>query len=640
MLDTLAVVSFGGVVLWEHQPSKETRVNLDAGNRRHLINQLIRDVLLEDRSGMKEFVAKNYKLRWSLYNDDQFFVVAVFSKYISIPFLNRFLEEVGAGFQHHFSRAKKNAFLASVEELEAFDEIVNQHWHNMEGMTRESRLEPFAKQFRGNIDNLNDERNEDEDAPLDEDSTDRKEEEKDEKVNPTSIGEDTGNESSLLPSTQALPSASTVIRDGQVLVTKDGRRVVAGKGRGGRRGPPRADHDASVEQKESTKKQKPLKVPTNRSAISNPGGVIDTAAEEQHRRGSAGPSNEELEAQANAQKALYIKRLADGAVAPVNEKDWGEENSSEKRNRLSSWLRSYVGGSRDVEEGDLEKVLPQLREKLMSKNVNVEVTEDVCRSVEASLKGKKLGTFESIYSVVEKAMMSSLHRILQPKREVNILREISSVKQQHKPYVIVLCGVNGVGKSTSLAKIAYWLQANQYSVLIAAADTFRHGAVEQLQIHGRCLSVEVFQQGYGTDPSVVAAGAIVAASRQHVDVVLIDTAGRQQNHTSRMRALAKLIHDNQPHLVLFVGEALVGNTGVDQLRRFNQSLVDFAPIGSTCRGIDGIVLTKFDTMDDKVGAAVSMVYELGQPIVFVGVGQTYQDLKVIEPEVVVSALMK
>ena len=107
-----------------------------------------------------------------------------------------------------------------------------------------------------------------------------------------------------------------------------------------------------------------------------------------------------------------------------------------------------------------------------------------------------------------------------------------------------------------------------------------------------------------------------------------------------MRALAKLIHDNQPELVLFVGEALVGNNGVDQLRKFNQCLYDFAPVGVKPRGIDGIVLTKFDTIDDKVGAAVTMVYELGQPIVFVGVGQTYQDLKVIEADVVVSALMQ
>ncbi|EPY25649.1 hypothetical protein STCU_06594 [Strigomonas culicis] len=237
-------------------------------------------------------------------------------------------------------------------------------------------------------------------------------------------------------------------------------------------------------------------------------------------------------------------------------------------------------------------------------------------------------------------MVTSLRRILQPKHEVNILRDVAAAKDRKRPYSIVLCGVNGVGKSTSLAKTAYWLQQNGSTLLIAAGDTFRHGAVEQLEVHGRCLGAPVFQMGYGADPSAVATAAIAQAARQHVDVVMVDTAGRMQDHESRMRALAKLIHDNQPDLVLFVGEALVGNNGVDQLRKFNQCLVDYAPVGSQCRGVDGIVLTKFDTIDDKVGAALSMVYELGQPIVFVGVGQTYQDLKVIEPDVVVGALMK
>jgi len=236
-------------------------------------------------------------------------------------------------------------------------------------------------------------------------------------------------------------------------------------------------------------------------------------------------------------------------------------------------------------------------------------------------------------------MIEALRRILRPKREINILREVAASKAKNRPYSIVLCGVNGVGKSTSLAKLTYWLQQSNYSVLIAAGDTFRGGAVEQLEVHGRCLNTPVFQMGYAVDPSAVAKGAIAQANKTHADVVIIDTAGRMQDHESRMRALAKLIHDNQPGLVLFVGEAIVGNNGIDQLRKFNQCLHDFTPMNCPTRGIDGLILTKFDTIDDKVGAAVSMVYELGQPIVFVGVGQTYQDLKVIEEDVVVSALM-
>ena len=199
--------------------------------------------------------------------------------------------------------------------------------------------------------------------------------------------------------------------------------------------------------------------------------------------------------------------------------------------------------------------------------------------------------------------------------------------------------MNGVGKSTNLSKVAYWLRSNDLTVLIAACDTFRSGAVEQLKVHSGRIGVPVFDQGYAKDAAEVAKQAIDTAKKNRDDVVLIDTAGRMQDNEPLMRSLAKLIHNNRPDLVLFVGEALVGNDGVDQLRKFNSSLEDFTPPGQAQRGIDGIVLTKFDTIDDKVGAAISMVYQSGQPIVFVGVGQSYQDLRTLNPEVVVASLL-
>jgi signal recognition particle receptor subunit alpha len=323
----------------------------------------------------------------------------------------------------------------------------------------------------------------------------------------------------------------------------------------------------------------------------------------------------------------------------VEEKKW--ENV--QRGKVASWFRARFGTNRQLDEQDFKTFIPPLREKLIAKNVALEISETVCASVEATLRAKKLSTFESLPAAIEEAMVGALRRILEPRTEINILRSIAQAKERRKPYSIVFCGVNGVGKSTSLAKVTYWLQQNQCSVLLAACDTFRTGAVEQLMVHGDCLGVEVFSQGLSganTDAAAVAGEALKLAARKGIDVVLIDTAGRMQDHESRMRALAKLIHDNVPDLVLFVGEAIVGNNGVDQLRKFNQCLVDFTPLGRQPRGIDGIVLTKFDTIDDKVGAAVSMVYELGQPIVFVGVGQSYQDLKTITADVVVDMLMQ
>lgn len=211
---------------------------------------------------------------------------------------------------------------------------------------------------------------------------------------------------------------------------------------------------------------------------------------------------------------------------------------------------------------------------------------------------------------------------------------------------------------------------------------FRAGAVEQLRTHTRHLNalhppekhgnlsmVQLYEKGYGKDAAGIAMEAIRFAKDSNIDVVLVDTAGRMQDNEPLMRALAKLIKVNEPDLVLFVGEALVGNEAVDQLVKFNQALADHSQ-SSNPHIIDGIVLTKFDTIDDKVrrvslvgtrlvvsrfwnssnrfycsivlqvGAAISMTYITGQPIVFVGTGQTYTDLKSLNAKAVVHALMK
>lgn len=186
---------------------------------------------------------------------------------------------------------------------------------------------------------------------------------------------------------------------------------------------------------------------------------------------------------------------------------------------------------------------------------------------------------------------------------------------------------------------------NNLKVLIAACDTFRSGAVEQLRVHARNLralaqgaTVDLFDKGYGKDPAGIAKEAISYAANQGYDVVLVDTAGRMQNNEPLMRALAKLVSVNSPDKLIFVGEALVGNEAVDQLSKFNQALIDFSGQSSP-QTIDGIILSKFDTIDDKVGAALSLTYTTGQPIFFVGTGQTYTDLRRMNVKSVVNALL-
>ncbi|WJX91246.1 hypothetical protein P8452_73055 [Trifolium repens] len=323
-----------------------------------------------------------------------------------------------------------------------------------------------------------------------------------------------------------------------------------------------------------------------------------------------------------------------------DEDDSGKNSKpdAKKKGWFSSMFQS-IAGKANLEKSDLEPALKALKDRLMTKNVAEEIAEKLCESVAASLEGKKLASFTRISSTVQTAMEEALVRILTPRRSIDILRDVHAAKEQRKPYVVVFVGVNGVGKSTNLAKVAYWLLEHDVKVMMAACDTFRSGAVEQLRTHARRLEIPIFEKGYEKDPAVVAKEAIQEASRNGSDVVLVDTAGRMQDNEPLMRALSKLIYLNNPDLVLFVGEALVGNDAVDQLSKFNQKLADLST-SPTPRLIDGILLTKFDTIDDKVGAALSMVYISGAPVMFVGCGQSYTDLKKLNVKSIVKTLLK
>lgn len=325
--------------------------------------------------------------------------------------------------------------------------------------------------------------------------------------------------------------------------------------------------------------------------------------------------------------------------------------STNKGGGVFSLFKGLVG-SKNLSRADMQPALDKLRDHLIGKNVAADIANKLCDSVAVKLEGKILGTFDTIASTVKNTLTEALVQILSPKRRVDILRDCLEAKKNQQPYVMAFCGVNGVGKSTNLAKICFWLIENNYNALIAACDTFRAGAVEQLRTHTRHLNalhppekhggrhmVQLYEKGYGKDAAGIAMEAIRFAKDSRIDIVLIDTAGRMQDNEPLMRALTKLIMVNEPDLVLFVGEALVGNEAVDQLVKFNQALADHSASANP-HIIDGIVLTKFDTIDDKVGAAISMTYITGQPIVFVGTGQTYTDLKALNAKAVVHALMK
>ena len=322
----------------------------------------------------------------------------------------------------------------------------------------------------------------------------------------------------------------------------------------------------------------------------------------------------------------------------LNDNDFNETNTNSNSifSKFTSKLQNYIGNKTLTEE-DLKPIMDNLITLLMEKNVAKEIAENLCESVKKSLLNKKTNSFTTINTTVKNALKESIAKILTPKQELDILRNALSAKKRGEPYKIVFIGVNGVGKSTNLAKVAHMLKNNNLKILISACDNFRSGAVEQLKTHCNALKIDLFEKGYKDDPAYICKESIEYAKKNNFDCVLIDTAGRMQDNEPLMKSLAKLVEINQPDSILFVGEALTGNDSVDQLNKFNQALIDYSK-KEIPRTIDGIVLTKFDTVDDKVGAALTMVYTTGKPIVYVGTGQKYTNLKKLNVDNVLNAL--
>jgi signal recognition particle receptor subunit alpha len=258
--------------------------------------------------------------------------------------------------------------------------------------------------------------------------------------------------------------------------------------------------------------------------------------------------------------------------------------------RITGLFRNVVGG-KSLTKQDLQQPLQQMQNHLLEKNVAREAAERLCTSVETDLLDQTTASFTSIDKSIRESMAKALTRILTPTSSLDLLRNITSTIEGHnpRPYVISIVGVNGVGKSTNLSKLAYFLLQNKFRVLVAAADTFRSGAVEQLRVHVRNLSelsrrenvgtVEIFEKGYGKDAATVARDAVAFATNAGkgemlYDVVLIDTAGRRHNDTRLMSSLTKFGQLANPDKIFMVGEALVGTDSVAQARNFAKEFVD------------------------------------------------------------------
>lgn len=275
-----------------------------------------------------------------------------------------------------------------------------------------------------------------------------------------------------------------------------------------------------------------------------------------------------------------------------------------------------VKHGRRVNEKRLEQVLWNLEVALLEADVALPVVEEIKAEMKARLLGARFSRKEDIEASIGRALREALVRMLGKGR----MSLVKRVQDGPRPFVIMFVGVNGTGKTTTIAKVAHRLQKRSLTCVLAAADTFRAGAIEQLQIHGERLGCRVIHQKAGSDPAAVAYDAVEHARARHRDVVLIDTAGRMQTNVNLMDELAKVRRVAKPHMTVFVGDALAGNDAIEQARRFDEAI-----------GIDGVILCKVDA-DAKGGGALSITHTIGKPVLYLGVGQGYDDLVPFQPK--------
>ncbi len=276
---------------------------------------------------------------------------------------------------------------------------------------------------------------------------------------------------------------------------------------------------------------------------------------------------------------------------------------------------------RRLKESVLDDLLHELEMGLLEADVALPVAEELTKTVKQALLGKRIDKSFDIEEAVKLALKSAVKQVLSQEFSIS-----ERIKAKAPPYVIMFVGINGGGKTTAIAKLANRFQKHGFSCVLAAGDTFRAGAIEQLTIHAEKLGCKIIKHQEGSDPAAVAYDAIEHAKARKKAVVLIDTAGRMQTNTNLMDEMKKIKRVAKPDAVFFVGDALAGTDAVEQAKRFDAAV-----------GIDAVILTKIDA-DAKGGAALSIAKTIGKPIAYVSIGQEYEDFRRFDADWMVSRI--
>lgn len=275
---------------------------------------------------------------------------------------------------------------------------------------------------------------------------------------------------------------------------------------------------------------------------------------------------------------------------------------------IASAIKSVFSSEIRLSGKDIGSFLEELELSLLEADVEQNTAGKICSEIEKNLDGKKIPKNE-LNQFLKKEIKKILQELMHVEK-TNFLEKIS----EKKPFVMLFLGPNGAGKTTTIAKIASYLQQNKKTVLLAAGDTFRAASIEQLEKHAVNLGIKVVRQNYGADPAAVAFDAVAAAKAKGIDVVLVDSAGRQETNKNLLGELEKICRIIKPDLKIYIGESYSGQALLHQATEFDKHL-----------NLNGFILTKLD-VDAKGGTAISLLYNLKKPIYFIGIGQEYEDL--------------
>ncbi|MGC8681911.1 MAG: signal recognition particle-docking protein FtsY [Candidatus Acidifodinimicrobium sp.] len=286
-----------------------------------------------------------------------------------------------------------------------------------------------------------------------------------------------------------------------------------------------------------------------------------------------------------------------------------ERGEPEKLKKTSSIL------SHKITEDDVSQIYSGIKESLIENNVALSVLDEIHNDLKKELAGESVSIINSKQKI-EEAIKKSISKVIISEKKEDFLDKVKS----KKPFIILFIGVNGVGKTTSIAKVANLLKKEGLKSVLSASDTFRAASIEQLEVHSKRLGLDLVKHTYGADPAAVAYDAISHAKSVGADVVLIDTAGRSDMNKDLIEELAKVRRVSKPDMTIFVGDALTGNDLVKQAKIFDEKI-----------GFDMSIVSKAD-VDKKGGAVLSLSYVTKKPILFIGTGQGYDDLAALDPE--------